>query len=118
MHKNPKDVLEQFWGFSTFRGSQKKVIDAVLNKQDVLALMPTGGGKSLCFQVPAMAQDGLCIVVSPLIALIQDQISNLKQRGIKAMALTGGIPFNELVTLLDNGLYGGYKFIYLSPERL
>jgi len=118
MHKNPEDILKEFWGFSNFRGSQKKVIDAVLKKQDVLALMPTGGGKSLCFQVPAMAQDGLCIVISPLIALIQDQINNLKQRGIKAMALTGGIPFDELITLLDNCLYGGYKFVYLSPERL
>ncbi len=118
MHKNPEEILKQFWGFSNFRGSQKKVIDAVLDQQDVLALMPTGGGKSLCFQVPALAQDGLCIVVSPLIALIHDQISNLKQRGIKAMALTGGIPFDELITLLDNCLYGGYKFIYLSPERL
>ncbi|MGB6154090.1 MAG: RecQ family ATP-dependent DNA helicase [Pricia sp.] len=118
MHKNPKDILEEFWGYSNFRGSQKKVIEAVLNKQDVLALMPTGGGKSLCFQVPALAQDGLCIVVSPLIALIQDQINNLKKRGIKAMALTGGIPFDALITLLDNALYGGYKFVYLSPERL
>ncbi len=118
MHKYPEEILKQFWGFSSFRGSQKKVIDAVLNQQDVLALMPTGGGKSLCFQVPALALDGLCIVVSPLIALIHDQISNLKQRGIKAMALTGGIPFDELITLLDNCLYGGYKFVYLSPERL
>ncbi len=118
MHKNPEDILEQYWGFSNFRGSQKKVIDAVLNQEDVLALMPTGGGKSLCFQVPALAQDGLCIVVSPLIALIHDQINNLKQRGIKAIALTGGIPFDELITLLDNCLYGGYKFVYLSPERL
>ncbi len=118
MHKYPEEILKKFWGFSNFRGSQKKVIDAVLNQQDVLALMPTGGGKSLCFQVPALAQDGLCIVVSPLIALIHDQISNLKQRGIKAMALTGGIPFDELITLLDNCLYGGYKFVYLSPERL
>ncbi|WP_373517063.1 ATP-dependent DNA helicase RecQ [Pricia sp.] len=118
MHKNPEEILKEFWGFSNFRGSQKRIIDAVLNQQDVLALMPTGGGKSLCFQVPALAQDGLCIVVSPLIALIHDQIDNLKQRGIKAMALTGGIPFDELITLLDNCLYGGYKFVYLSPERL
>ncbi len=118
MHKDPEKILKEFWGFSNFRGSQKKVIDAVLNQQDVLALMPTGAGKSLCFQVPTLAQDGLCIVVSPLVALIHDQINNLKQRGIKAIALTGGIPFDELITLLDNCLYGGYKFIYLSPERL
>lgn len=118
MQKNPTDILEEYWGFSNFRGSQEKVIDAVLSQHDVLALMPTGGGKSICFQVPALARDGLCIVVSPLIALIQDQINNLKERGIKAVALTGGIPFDELITLLDNCLYGGYKFIYLSPERL
>ena len=118
MYKDPKNILKEFWGFSNFRGSQRKVIDAVLNKKDVLALMPTGGGKSLCFQVPAMAQEGLCIVISPLVALIQDQVNNLKQRGIKAMALTGGIAYDELIILLDNALYGGYKFIYLSPERL
>lgn len=118
MHKNPEEILKEFWGFTNFRGSQKEIIDAVLNQQDVLALMPTGGGKSLCFQVPALARDGLCIVVSPLIALIHDQVNNLKQRGIKALALTGGIPFDELITLLDNCLYGGYKFVYLSPERL
>jgi ATP-dependent DNA helicase RecQ len=116
--KNPRDVLEEYWGFSTFRGSQEKCIDAVLQQRDVLALMPTGGGKSLCFQVPALVREGLCIVVSPLIALIDDQIGNLKQRGIKAMALTGGIPFDELIDRLDNCLYGGYKFVYLSPERL
>ena len=118
MEKNPTDILREYWGFSDFRGSQEKVIEAVLNQRDVLALMPTGGGKSLCFQVPAMAQDGLCLVVSPLISLIHDQIENLKKRGIKAMAITGGIPFSELIDRLDNCLYGGYKFVYLSPERL
>ncbi|WP_276166511.1 RecQ family ATP-dependent DNA helicase [Zobellia alginiliquefaciens] len=118
MHKDPISILRQYWGFTSFKGSQKKIIDAVLNKQDVLALLPTGGGKSVCFQVPAMAQEGLCIVVSPLIALIQDQVESLKRKGIKAIALTGGIPFTELLDLLDNCLYGGYKFVYLSPERL
>ncbi|HET8735560.1 MAG TPA: ATP-dependent DNA helicase RecQ [Pricia sp.] len=118
MQKNPTDILREYWGFSSFRGSQSTVIEAVLNQRDVLALMPTGSGKSLCFQVPALARDGLCLVVSPLIALIQDQIDNLKKRGIKAIALTGGISPDELIDRLDNCLYGGYKFVYLSPERL
>ncbi|MDT7830074.1 ATP-dependent DNA helicase RecQ [Pricia sp. S334] len=118
MHKNPEEILREFWGFTAFKGSQKRIIEAVLSRRDVLALMPTGGGKSLCFQIPALARDGLCIVVSPLIALIQDQVNNLKLRGIKAMALTGGIPFDELITALDNCRYGGYKFVYISPERL
>ena len=83
-----------------------------------MALLPTGGGKSLCFQVPAMAMDGICIVISPLVALMQDQVNALQQKGIKAMALPGGTPFSEVDTLLDNCIYGNYKFLYLSPERL
>lgn len=114
----PIEILEQNWGFSCFKGSQEKIINAIINKQDVLALMPTGGGKSLCYQVPALAQDGICIVVSPLIALIHNQVDNLKSKGIKAVALTGGIPFNEVIDLLDNCMFGNYKFLYLSPERL
>lgn len=89
-----------------------------MQDQDVLALLPTGGGKSICFQVPAMAREGICIVISPLIALIHNQVEVLKERGIKAIALTGGIPFEEVIDLLDNCLYGNYKFLYLSPERL
>lgn len=118
MKKSPAEVLQQYWGFTKFRGSQEKIINAVLNKQDVLALLPTGGGKSMCFQVPAMVNDGICIVVSPLIALIQNQVDNLRKRGIKAIALTGGIPFDEVNNLLDNCMFGNYKFLYLSPERL
>ena len=118
MPKVPSDILKQYWGFSSFKPAQERVIRAVLDGKDVLALLPTGGGKSVCFQVPALAVEGLCIVVSPLIALINDQVANLKKRGIKAMALTGGIPLSELIDLLDNCLYGGYKFVYLSPERL
>ena len=113
-----KKVLNKYWGYNNFKGSQEVIIKSALQKQDVLALMPTGGGKSICFQLPAMLQKGLCIVVSPLIALIEDQVSNLKQRGIKAVALTGGISSNQLITLLDNCLFGNYKFVYLSPERL
>ena len=118
MSNDPITILRQYWGFSSFRGSQENIIEAVLKKQDVLALLPTGGGKSVCFQVPAMVQDGICIVVSPLIALIHDQVNSLKSKGIKAIALTGGISFTELNNLLDNCLYGNYKFLYLSPERL
>lgn len=118
MNKSPKEILQQYWGFSDFRGSQEEVIAAILQKQDVLALLPTGGGKSVCFQVPALVKDGICIVISPLIALIQNQVNNLKEKGIKAIALTGGIPFDEVINLLDNCMFGGYKFLYLSPERL
>ncbi|MCK0159369.1 ATP-dependent DNA helicase RecQ [Allomuricauda sp. F6463D] len=118
MHKDTAIILKQFWGHDAFRGSQKKIIDTVLSGQDVLALMPTGGGKSICYQVPSLAMEGICIVVSPLVALIQDQVAQLKKRNIKAIALTGGIPPDELNNLLDNCLYGNYKFLYLSPERL
>ena len=118
MSKSPKEILQEYWGFTEFRGSQEKIISAILQEQDVLALLPTGGGKSVCFQVPALVKEGICIVVSPLIALIQNQVDSLKAKGIKAIALTGGISFDEVNTLLDNCLYGGYKFLYLSPERL
>src|SRR5690606_16344090 len=118
MAKISKGILQKYWGFPEFKGSQEKIIDAVLEGRDVLALLPTGGGKSLCFQVPALAKEGICIVVSPLIALIHDQVETLKSKGIKAIALVGGIPYGEMGDLLDNCLYGNYKFLYLSPERL
>jgi ATP-dependent DNA helicase RecQ len=118
VQKDPKEVLKKYWGFSNFRESQEQIVESVLQGSDVLALLPTGGGKSLCFQVPAMTMDGICIVVSPLIALINNQVETLKSKGIKAIALTGGIPFGEVIDLLDNCLYGNYKFLYLSPERL
>ncbi|NNE77232.1 MAG: ATP-dependent DNA helicase RecQ, partial [Pricia sp.] len=118
MQVDPVSILQKYWGFTSFKGSQEQIINAILSQRDVLALLPTGGGKSVCFQVPAMLQEGICIVVSPLIALIHDQVNNLKAKGIKAIALTGGISFNELIDLLDNCLYGNYKFLYLSPERL
>ncbi|MBO0340759.1 MAG: ATP-dependent DNA helicase RecQ [Bacteroidota bacterium] len=118
MQKDTTSILKQFWGYDDFRGSQKQIINTVLSGQDVLALMPTGGGKSICYQVPSLAMEGICIVVSPLVALIQDQVAQLKKRGVKAIALTGGIPPSELNDLLDNCLYGNYKFLYLSPERL
>lgn len=118
MQQHPKEVLQQYWGFPDFKNSQEEIIHAVLRGQDVMALLPTGGGKSLCYQIPALAQDGICIVVSPLIALITNQVETLKSLGIKAIALTGGISFEEVNQLLDNCLYGNYKFLYLSPERL
>ncbi|MBD1263223.1 RecQ family ATP-dependent DNA helicase [Maribacter polysiphoniae] len=118
MQKDPRTILEHYWGFGSFKGSQKTIIDSVLAERDVLALLPTGGGKSLCFQLPALCKEGICIVISPLIALIQNQVEVLKEKGIKAIALTGGISFEEVNNLLDNCLYGNYKFLYLSPERL
>lgn len=118
MNSNPYEILEKYWGFTSFKDSQEKIINAVIEGRDVLALLPTGGGKSICFQVPAMAQEGICIVVSPLIALIQNQVSNLKILGIKAIGLTGSMNFDELNNQLDNCVYGGYKFLYISPERL
>lgn len=118
MQMEPKIILQHYWGHSDFREGQEKIIKALLDGKDVLALLPTGGGKSLCFQIPALAKKGICIVVSPLIALIQNQVDDLKQKGIKAIALTGGISFNELNNLLDNCVFGNYKFLYVSPERL
>lgn len=118
MEKTPQEILKQFWGYDDFKGSQEKVIAAVLEEQDVLALLPTGGGKSLCFQLPGLLKEGMCIVVSPLIALIHNQVEELKKKGVKALALTGGISQDEVINLLDNCLYGNYKFLYLSPERL
>ncbi|SHG73210.1 ATP-dependent DNA helicase RecQ [Salegentibacter echinorum] len=111
-------ILEKYWGHPGFRGLQELVIEKLLARKDVLALMPTGGGKSICFQVPALMQEGICIVVSPLVALMEDQVAALKQKQIKAMALTGGMDFKSLDTALDNCIYGNYKFLYLSPERL
>lgn len=113
-----RDILAQYWGYSFFKPMQEEIISSVLDGKDTVALLPTGGGKSLCFQVPAMALEGICIVVSPLVALMNDQVNALKERGIKALKITGGISFDELNTVLDNALYGNYKFLYLSPERL
>ena len=116
--KNVRDILVQYWGYTSFRPTQEEIIASVLNGKDTVALLPTGGGKSLCFQLPAMAMDGICIVISPLVALMEDQVNALKEKGIKALKITGGISFNELNALLDNARYGNYKFLYLSPERL
>ncbi len=115
---NVHDILNKYWGYHSFKPLQIEIITSVLNGKDTVALLPTGGGKSVCFQIPALAKDGICIVVSPLVALMGDQVNGLNERGIKALKLTGGISFHDLNTLLDNALYGNYKFLYLSPERL
>ena len=111
-------ILKEFWGFEKFREMQKEIIQSTLDGQDTLALLPTGGGKSICFQVPALAKDGICLVVSPLIALMKDQVENLKDRGIKAEALVSGMSKRAIDILLDNCIYGKVKFLYVSPERL
>ncbi|MFL1013271.1 RecQ family ATP-dependent DNA helicase [Flavisericum labens] len=116
--EHPINILERYWNFTSFRPHQEAVIEAVLKGEDTFVLMPTGGGKSLCFQIPALAKPGICIVISPLIALMKDQVQALKDKGIKAMAITSGISYSQLDTLLDNCIYGNYKFLYLSPERL
>jgi len=113
------DILERYWGFSSFRKPQNTIIDDVIAKKDVVALLPTGSGKSVCFQVPTLMQEsGVCIVVSPLIALMKDQVENLNKKGIKAVALTGSLVKDELVRIFDNIQFGGIRFLYISPERL
>lgn len=114
----PKQILVKYWGYSSFRPLQEEIIQSLLEGKDTLALLPTGGGKSICFQVPAMCMEGICIVVSPLIALMKDQVSNLNKRGIKAVAVYSGQSTNEMDIAIDNCIYGKTKFLYLSPERL
>jgi ATP-dependent DNA helicase RecQ len=118
MMQSAQSVLYQYWGYREFRPLQEDIIGAVLQKKDVLALMPTGGGKSLCFQVPALVQEGICLVITPLIALMKDQVEHLKARGIPAEAVYSGMSKREIDVALDNCVYGSPKFLYLSPERL
>src|SRR6476620_7450925 len=115
---NALEILQKYWKHNAFRNPQNDIIDSVLAGNDTFALMPTGSGKSICFHVPAMMKDGICLVISPLVALMKDQVTNLQRRDIKAIALTGGIPADEMIDLLDNCQFGNYKFLYLSPERL
>jgi len=112
------DVLIKYWGHTQFRLKQKEIINQVIDKKDILALLPTGGGKSICYQVPTLMQEGVCLVISPLIALMDDQVRFLKSKGIKSIAITSGMHYNEIDTALTNCIYGGVKFLYLSPERL
>ncbi len=111
-------ILQKYWKHDQFRSLQNEIIDSVVSDKDTLAILPTGGGKSICFQVPALMKDGICLVISPLVALMKDQVANLQARNIKAIALTGGIRSEEMIDLLDNCQFGNYKFLYLSPERL
>lgn len=111
-------VLQQHWGYNSFRGLQQSIIEHVLQGRDTLALLPTGGGKSLCFQVPALCKPGICLVVSPLIALIKDQVQQLKKRHILALSIHSGMPYPEVKKTLQNAALGNYKFLYVSPERL
>ncbi|MEM6642997.1 MAG: ATP-dependent DNA helicase RecQ [Bacteroidota bacterium] len=117
-HMSPQEVLKQYWGYSSFRPQQEEIIKSVIDGQDTLALLPTGGGKSICFQVPAMLLEGICIVISPLIALMKDQVEQLNNRGIKATAIFSGMSKREIDVSLDNCIYGDVKFLYVSPERL
>jgi ATP-dependent DNA helicase RecQ len=112
------ETLTRYWGHSQFRSPQNEIIEAVLSKHDVVAILPTGGGKSVCFQIPTLMQEGICLVITPLIALMQDQVKQLKQLGIPAAAVHAGMHHREIDITLDNCVYGNIKFLYLSPERL
>lgn len=118
MKNKIQGILNQYWGHTTFRPMQEEIILSILEGKDTLALLPTGGGKSICFQIPAMASDGICIVISPLIALMKDQVSNLRKKGIPAVSIVSGMSRNEIDIALDNCIYGKEKFLYVSPERL
>lgn len=113
-----KKILKQYWGYDSFRGIQQEIIESIGSGKDTLGLMPTGGGKSITFQVPALAKEGLCLVITPLIALMKDQVQNLKRRGIRALAIYSGMNRQDIVTTLENCIFGNYKFLYISPERL
>lgn len=113
-----QEILHQIWGYDDFRGIQREIIESIAQGRDTLGLMPTGGGKSITFQVPALAQEGMCLVITPLIALMKDQIAHLRQRGITAGAVYSGMTRDDIVKTLDNAIYGAFKFLYVSPERL
>jgi len=115
---SPREVLKKYWNYDDFRPGQAEIIDAVMAGKDTLALLPTGGGKSICFQVPALAKEGVTIVVSPLIALMKDQVRQLKDRGIVADAVYSGMRRQDIDRIFDNAVYGNTKLLYMSPERL
>lgn len=118
MGKAAREILIKYWGYSSFRPMQEEIVDAVIAGNDTLALLPTGGGKSVCFQVPALVMDGMCLVITPLIALMKDQVQNLKRIGIAAAAVYSGMHFNELEIIYNHAVFGKLKFLYVSPERL
>ena len=113
-----QSILRQYWGYDDFRGIQREIIESIGSGNDTLGLMPTGGGKSITFQVPALAQEGTCIVITPLIALMKDQVDNLRRRGIRAAAIYSGLTHEEIITTLENCIFGGIRILYVSPERL
>ena len=116
--QNPHSILKEYWQHDSFRPLQEEIINAILSNKDVLALLPTGGGKSICYQVPALLQQGICLVISPLIALMKDQVENLRKRGIFALAIYAGMSRRQIVQTLKNAAHGNYKLLYVSPERL
>ena len=111
-------ILRQYWEYPDFRGIQREIIKSIGSGHDTLGLMPTGGGKSITFQVPALAKDGVCIVITPLIALMKDQVKHLHDKGISAAAIYSGMSRREIVVALENCIFGGIKLLYISPERL
>ena len=115
---NALDILKKYWGHNSFRLNQEEIIMSVINKQDTLALLPTGGGKSICYQIPAIINDGICLVISPLISLMNDQIRHLQSKGIKSVSISSNMYFKDIDTTLTNCIYGNIKFLYLSPEKL
>ena len=116
--KREEELLKKYWGYDDFRGIQREIIESISAGHDTLGLMPTGGGKSITFQVPALAQEGVCIVITPLIALMKDQVQNLRKRGIRAAAIYSGMEHDRILTILENAVFGAVKILYVSPERL
>lgn len=114
----PLEILKEYWGYDSFRPMQEEIVNSALEGRDVLAILPTGGGKSVCFQVPALIREGIAIVITPLIALMKDQVQNLNDRGIKALCVNAGMSHREVETSLNNAAYGDFKLLYVSPERL
>ncbi len=116
--RSAQQILRQYWGYDSFRPLQEEIITSIINRNDTLALLPTGGGKSLCYQVPALMMEGVCLVISPLIALMQDQVGRLKELDVPAECLHSGMPYRDVKRTLDNAMHGAYKLLYISPERL
>ncbi len=113
-----RQILKQYWGYDNFRGVQLDIIESIGSGKDTLGLMPTGGGKSITFQVPALAKEGVCVVVTPLIALMKDQVARLRKVGVLAAAIYSGMQHDEIIKILENCIFGGVKILYVSPERL